>query len=82
MEEIAVPTNEVPNMHSIPVSHLHKVCLVGQGADCCKYVLCGAGGFECAKGTGFAATLEARTDMHAKGDNCDGKDDIKEHLDA
>lgn len=69
-------------MNTIHISHLHKVCLVGHGAECCKYVLCGAGGFECAKGTPYAAHLDSRKDMSAKGDNCNGTDDIKEHLDA
>ena len=69
-------------MNAIHISHLHKVCLVGQGADCCKYILGGSTGFECAKHGPLAATLEARTNMIAKGDNCNGGDDIREHFDA
>ncbi len=69
-------------MNAIHISHLHKVCLVGQGADCCRYILGGSSGFKCAKGTFLATALDARIDMVAKGNNCNGEDDIKEHLDA
>ena len=52
-----------------------EVCKLGQGADCCKYLMAGEGGLECAKTPGqepFKILLDAKTDMVAKGDNCTG----------
>ena len=51
------------------------VCKLGQGADCCKYLMAGPGGLECAKTPGntpFKAMLDIKPDMVAKSDNCTG----------
>ena len=53
-------------------SYVRDTCKIGQGADCCKYLLAGSNGFECGKLTELRATIDARTDMNAKADNCDG----------
>lgn len=52
-----------------------NVCKIGQGADCCRYLMFGDG-FECARNTATAAILDMRVlakTMIARGDNCDGK---------
>lgn len=55
--------------------HVKEVCKIGQEARCCKYLLGGAKGFECGKVIPAAKLyLDQRTDMVAKGDNCDGKE--------
>lgn len=54
--------------------HVEKVCKVGQGKECCRYLMAGPDGFECAKGTGFAKHIDLRVHtMTAQGDNCEGK---------
>lgn len=60
----------------IPRDHADSVCKMGEGADCCRYLMVGSGGLECAKDPanhGFRKILDRRKDsMVAKGDNCDG----------
>ncbi len=52
---------------------IKQTCKLGQMAECCKYLMMGAAGFECAKTNPTAkAILDKRTHMHAKGDNCPG----------
>ena len=51
------------------------VCKIGHGSDCCKYLMAGEAGLECAKSPGnepFKIMLDAKTDMVAQGDNCTG----------
>ena len=51
-------------------------CKIGQGHDCCRYLVVGRRGFECAKHSiCAAATLDFRVEMEtitARGDNCEG----------
>lgn len=58
----------------IPAEHLKVTCRPGSGADTCRYLAFGEGGFICAKlKPGLKATIDKRGDaMNAKGDNCDG----------
>lgn len=59
----------------MPREHWENVCKIGQGADCCKYMVVGGDGFGCAKdkgNEGFKHAIDSRTDMNAKGDNCEG----------
>lgn len=50
-----------------------QTCKLGQMADCCKYLMMGAGGWECAKIVPTVKVhIDQRTDMNAKGDNCPG----------
>lgn len=54
---------------------LKRVCRIGQGHDCCRYILCGAGGFHCGKHGSLRAHLDdrvARETINARGDNCPG----------
>lgn len=51
------------------------VCKIGQGADCCRYLACGAKLFECLKHTSLKGELDRRVSegsMTARGDNCEG----------
>ena len=50
-------------------------CKIGQGADCCRYLVVGANGFECMKTTiSGKAFMDKQVDrMTAKGNNCEGK---------
>jgi hypothetical protein len=56
--------------------HTKKICKLGQGEECCAYLVCGANGFECAKNYPvFKETIGERVRngmMNAKGDHCDG----------
>ena len=52
---------------------IKQTCKIGQGADCCKYLVCGQNGFECEKLGTLRAWIDSRDDMTAKGDNCEGK---------
>lgn len=58
--------------------HLHDVCKVGQGANCCKYVTAGADGIQCAKinpaDKGLIDREWATREHVAQGDNCEGVD--------
>lgn len=59
--------------------HIGKVCRIGQGHDCCRYLMMGSGGFECAKLTGLKGMLDRRVEeetITARGDNCDGKESL------
>ena len=60
--------------------HIKDVCKIGQGADCCKYLLAGAEGLECGKiEEGWKNLIDQKwaTEEHvAQGDNCEGKDKL------
>lgn len=63
----------------IPRHHVTRVCQIGNGEACCRYLTAGGQGFECAKHTGLRATLDNRAamgDMVAQSDNCNGTSDI------
>ena len=65
-----MPMNKIEN-----TTHVKEVCGMGKGEECCAYLICGASGFECAKGTELAYQIELRLamgTMNAKGDNCLG----------
>lgn len=54
--------------------HVETVCQPGKPA-CCRYLVVGSGGFECAKHTSLRALLDSRVaagTMRAVGDNCKG----------
>jgi hypothetical protein len=55
--------------------HVKTVCKIGRGAECCRYLMAGGNGFECAKHTTLASVLDNRVafdEINAKGDNCPG----------
>lgn len=51
-------------------------CKIGQRAECCKYLIAGSNGFECAKtNLELKTTIDIQWSLHhhvAQGDNCDG----------
>jgi hypothetical protein len=61
--------------------NIQHICKIGQGAPCCKYLLCGADGFECGKtDIKMKALIDhkwAHEDHVAQGDNCEGKPNIE-----
>jgi hypothetical protein len=50
-----------------------SVCLIGFGAETCRYLTMGASGWGCAKLSSLRPIIDARADMRAKGDNCEGR---------
>ena len=59
----------------IPLDYVDKTCKLGHGEACCAFLMMGATGFECAKGTEVGGTIRRRLaegSMNAKGDNCAG----------
>lgn len=60
--------------------HIRDICKIGQGVICCKYLLAGANGFECAKiqpDWKLIVDNNWETTPHvAQGDNCEGKKDL------
>lgn len=58
---------------ALSTQHMKEVCKIGQGADCCKYLLCSGEGFECGKTGALKGVIDSRAEyMTAQGDNCDG----------
>lgn len=56
--------------------HIKEVCKIGQGKECCRYLVMGARGFECVKYSEMATVLDLRVETDtivAQGDNCEGK---------
>ena len=62
---------------SLSKKYMKEICKIGQGAHCCRYLICGSKGFECAKlHQDLMAALDMRVasgTMTARGDNCEGK---------
>ena len=57
--------------------HVKDVCKIGQGNDCCRYLMVGMDGFECAKNTELKHILDNRVEKNtitSRGDNCEGKE--------
>lgn len=58
---------------NIPNETLRNVCKIGQGANCCRYILFGPSGFKCCKLTKSKESIDSNiNNMTAKGDNCKG----------
>ena len=57
--------------------NINNVCKIGQGNLCCRYLVVGNKGFECAKNTSLKEALDYRVykqTIIAQGDNCEGKE--------
>jgi len=53
--------------------YVTDTCKAGQGHQCCRYLILGGTGFECAKLTSMRPTLDNKGDnMTARDDNCEG----------
>ena len=60
-------------------NYISTVCRIGQGHECCRYLMMGGKGFECAKLTGVKGILDKRVEeetITARGDNCDGQESL------
>lgn len=57
-------------------TRVRDICKIGQGAECCRFLVGGSQGFECAKHIpSLASHLNMRVlieDIVARGNNCDG----------
>lgn len=60
--------------------YIKQVCKIGQEASCCKYLVLGAGGFECMKADLANKKIVddnwATTEHVAQGDNCEGQEEL------
>lgn len=59
----------------IPMDYVRATCKIGQGNECCRYLVCGPDGFDCAKFSVHRKTLDDRAAnkiMTARADNCAG----------
>lgn len=58
--------------------HVKDVCKIGQGHDCCRYLVVAPGGFECGKlepPVKYVLDRRVRNEqITARGDNCEGKE--------
>lgn len=55
--------------------YVKDTCKIGQGNDCCRYLVAGGQGFECAKFTSAGKIMDVRAEANisvAQGDNCEG----------
>lgn len=61
------------------MTHIKEVCKIGQGAECCKYLVVGEEGFQCCKTDPLNKKIiddNWRNTPHvAQGDNCEGVSD-------
>lgn len=60
----------------LSIEEVREVCKVGLGELCCRYLVAGTAGFECAKLSSLKTTIDIRVAagaFNAKGDNCEGK---------
>ena len=51
---------------------LKEICKIGQGEECCRYLVLGPQGFECGKFQGYKNLIDERVktgSFNAKGDN-------------
>lgn len=63
---------DAPHLSSPRDDQVRSLCRVGQGSDCCRYLAVGPTGWSCEKLTPLAMHIDAREDMVARGDNCEG----------
>lgn len=71
----AVLPQQYIKMTILERTYVDSVCKRGKGAKCCRYLMFGAEGFECAKLTDIKAHLDDRVKNEtivARGDNCIG----------
>lgn len=60
----------------IPIKHVKNVCKIGQGKDCCRYLIASQNGLECARHEPIRHELNERALlglMVAQGSNCNGE---------
>ena len=55
---------------------LKNICKIGQGHECCRYLVLTSEGWSCAKHTNLRIHLDIRVEkksIGARGDNCEGR---------
>ena len=58
---------------SLSKERLETVCKIGEGENCCRYIVLGVEGFCCAKNTDFKDIIDSSIGhMTAKACNCEG----------
>lgn len=58
---------------ALSMDYVKDTCKIGQGHDCCRYLVCGADGFECQKLGALKGVIDSRVQyMTAQADNCEG----------
>lgn len=58
---------------SLSKEKLVTTCKIGEGKDCCRYIVCGSEGFYCAKNTSLKEALDSNMGhMTAMACNCEG----------
>lgn len=66
------------------MNYLKDICKLGQGNDCCRYLVMAPTGFECGKlDPALKRTLDQRVKsraMHAWGDNCPGQVNLHQRV--
>jgi hypothetical protein len=77
MSQIGVdPCEASTSDRRVTIEHATDVCKIGQGNECCRYLIGSPKGLECAKNIirirRFADMRVADEDMVARGDNCEG----------
>lgn len=64
--------------------YVEKICKIGQGEACCRYLVVGSKGFECMKvdpDNKIAIDMHWATHAHtSQGNNCEGKDPIPDQI--
>lgn len=58
-------------------AYVQNVCLIGKGAQTCRYLAVAGDGWSCLKNTNLKDHLDRRAregKMRARADNCSGKD--------
>ena len=68
---VAVPMGVIDDFE-----HVRVICKVGQGIECCRYLLMAQYGWKCAKRMTTRTLIDKRVAegrFHALGDNCEGR---------
>ena len=58
---------------TLTTEQIENICKLKQGKDCCRYLVCGTNGFECAKLGPLKGVIDGKVQyMVAQADNCEG----------
>lgn len=65
---------EVDDLPVVDDEHTMKVCKIGQGAACCRYLTMSPSGWSCEKLSMAGTVIDRRVEkMTAQADNCEGR---------
>lgn len=68
------PTTDLERQSRPNDDWVKTVCRPGNGVDTCRYLTVGGDGWSCAKlYPPLQTQIDARTNMNAKSDNCEGR---------